>query len=486
MLKTKWLKWGVAVLAIGALSMTATQWWPLVTRTADMITKRARTAATADAHHDAHDEHAHEDHASSANDSLELSPQARANLGLTVDYLRPVELATYRRTISIPALISPRPGRSHIVVSSPLAGVVTHVHAVPGEAVTPGQLLFEVRLTYEDLVDTQTQYLKSISELAVENREIARLEQATQTGALSGKALLERRYAKDKLEASLRSQREALRLHGLSDRQIDDIGREGRLLRDLQIVAPDIDRHDQHEELRLTRNPIRPISYANPDARTPPLETTLVIEDLQVHKGQSVVAGDKLCSLSDLSQLYIEGKAFEQDVPAMMQLAQRGWSVTASLPDINGKAETPDLKLAFVGNSIDPTTRTLPVYVELPNMIVSDQVNDAGQRFINWKYRLGQRLELQVPVEEWRDKFVLPVDAVAKDGADWYVFAQNGSFFERLPVHVLYRDGTTAVVAHDGSIFPGDIIAGRSAHQLQMAIKNKAGGGVDPHAGHNH
>ncbi|MEZ6075346.1 MAG: efflux RND transporter periplasmic adaptor subunit [Pirellulaceae bacterium] len=163
--------------------------------------------------------------------SIELTPQARLNLGLTEEYLQPIRLQSYQRTITVPAVVAAKPGRSQIIVSSPLNGVVTHVHAVTGEAVMPGELLFEVRLTYEDLVETQTQYLKTISELEVEAREIERLEKVTQSGAISGKVLLDRRYAKEKLEALLRSQREALRLHGLSDRQVDAIGNDGRLLR---------------------------------------------------------------------------------------------------------------------------------------------------------------------------------------------------------------------------------------------------------------
>jgi len=42
------------------------------------------------------------------------------------------------------------------------------------------------------------------------------------------------------------------------------------------------------------------------------------------------------------------------------------------------------------------------------------------------------------------------------------------------------------VIANDGSLFSGDAIALSGAHQMQVALKNKAGGGVDPHAGHNH
>jgi hypothetical protein len=51
---------------------------------------------------------------------------------------------------------------------------------------------------------------------------------------------------------------------------------------------------------------------------------------------------------------------------------------------------------------------------------------------------------------------------------------------------VKYRDQKYVVIESDGAIFPGDVVALRSAHQMQMAIKNKSGAGADPHAGHNH
>ncbi|MEO8271531.1 MAG: HlyD family efflux transporter periplasmic adaptor subunit, partial [Aureliella sp.] len=333
----------------------------------------------------------------------------------------------------------------------------------------------------------QTAYLKTISELQVESREIARLEEATQSGAISGKLLLERHYAKEKLEAFARSQREALRMHGLSDRQVDAIGSNGKLLRDLKIVAPDVDQHHEEEELRLSRLPTRPVAFHQPTAQPAhDQQKPLVIDDLQVHKGQAITAGEKLCVLSDYSQMFIEGKAFENDITAITDAASKGWNVDAVFSGSNGRAVIPNLKLVFVSNSIDAVSRTLSLFVELPNEIVRDETNDEGQRFIAWKYRLGQRLELRVPVEEWENQIVLPVDAVVKDGADWFVFQQNGRNFSRVPIHVRYRDQSTVVIANDGSIYPGDIVATRAAHQMQMAIKNKSGGGADPHAGHNH
>lgn len=477
-----WTRLGCGVAVIAVAAATYSWWWPSLTQWVDK-TVAARSGA---------EEVSEPDDPSAAGiSSITLSPQARLNLGLTADQLLPIQLSTFNRSLTVPAVIVAKPGRSKIVVASPLSGVITHVHAVTGEAVTPGELLFEIRLTYEDLVQIQTEYLRTISELEVENREITRLEIATQTGAISGKSLLERRYAKDKLEASLRSQREALRLHGLSDRQIDTIGRDGKLLGDLQVVAPDVDEHSEHEteELRLSQTPYLPVTmvvkgqsaYAHNDPEHP-----LVVEDLQVHKGQSVVAGEQLCSLSDYSQLYIEGKAFELDAAAISTAAGNQWPVDAVFPTAGQPQRVSGLRIAFVGNAIDDLSRTLSLFVELPNRIARDTTTQDGQRYITWDYRLGQRLEIQIPVEQWQDQIVVPVGAIEKEGADWFVFQQNGDRFDRIAVHVMHRDQTWAVIANDGSLYPGDVIAQTSAHQLQMAIKNKSGAAPDPHAGHSH
>ncbi len=502
----RWIRWLViAVVAAVGVGTAATwsRWWPTVTAMIDGIVHAQKDPASALDHdhshgghsHDAHEhdsgsdhdhahDHAHDD--ASASQSLDLTAQALKNLGLTSEYLKPVQLSDYHRNISIPAIVAARPGRTQIRVSSPLSGVVMHVHAVTGQAVMPGELLFKVRLTYEDLVETQTQFLKSLSELEVERREIARLEEVVQSGAVPGKSLIERRYAKEKLEAYLTSLRESLKLHGLSGEQIRSIEVDRKLLRDLEIIAPDIDSHDKDENLRLSNIPVRPATYRLNESPSHELARPMVIEDLKVDKGQGVMSGEMLCTLSDYSELYIEGRAFEQDAPAVATAAEKGWTIDALVPSTNGQEQLSKLKLAYVANSVDPASRTLSFFVELPNQVIRDELRDEERRFISWKYRIGQRMQLLVPVEVWEKQIVLPVDAVVKDGADWYVFQQNGDQFQRVAVHVKYRDQSNVVIDNDGSIFPGDVVAHRSAHQLQMAIKNKSGGGVDPHAGHTH
>jgi multidrug efflux pump subunit AcrA (membrane-fusion protein) len=413
------------------------------------------------------------------------------NIGLTPEFLKPVQLQTFQRSITVPGIITERPGRTRVEVSTPMAGVITHVHAVQGEAVAPGTLLFQIRITAEALVSTQTDLLKTAGEIDVENREITRLTKATEGGAIPQKSLLERQYAKEKLEVLMEAHREALRLLGLSERQIEDIVTKRKLLRELQIVAPHPDDHS-HDEIKLTSREIMRASYQPlAPAKELPAKTDhdppLVLQDVHVHKGQTVAAGQTLAVVADYSELYIEGQAFEQDVHQLTLASQQGWRVTALMDNAAGNvAVIPNLELVYSSNAIHADSRTLHFFVRLPNEMVKQTKSPDGQSFVEWRYRMGQRLRLQVPVEEWPDRIVLPVDAVAREGADSFVFQQNGDHFDRVSVKVDYHDSQSVVVANDGSIFPGDIVALRGAHQMQMALKNKSGGGVDPHAGHNH
>lgn len=492
----KWV-WVTIVIAVAAIGLfTWRQWFPSTSNWINQTIATFRSGGQTGEGHAAEDEqdaHAGHDHAAHAGHdeatSLELSQQALRNVGLTPDQIRPIKLETYRKSITVPAVVVERPGRTRVQVATPMTGVITHVHAVQGEAVEPGTLLFKIRLTHEDLVKTQTDFVQTLGELDVEQREITRLTNITNTGAVAGRILLERQYAKDKLTALMRAQREALRLHGLSDQQVDKIAKDRRLLRELQIVAPSIDDHGD-EELKLARVPTQPVSYsrqASKDHGQPQSHTApLILQQLDVHKGQSVMAGETLCILADYDELFIEGLAFEQDISQLRAASEHTWKVDAIFEQSGPKSGVvKGLEIAYLANQIDATSRTLHFYVRLPNVLTKDR-RDTGNRFVEWKYLPGQRLQLRVPVEEWPEQIVLPVNAVAREGAEYFVFQQNGDHFDRVPVHVKYKDQFSAVIESDGSLFPGDVVALRGAHQMQMALKNKSGGGVDPHAGHNH
>lgn len=491
-ISSRWL-WAIPLLLVVGLGwLMRDRWLPAASQLARQVMLDRPPGETDDhpqaddlhAGH-AHDGHDHGGHEHDDANSLELSPQGLRNIGLTPEMIRPVELRTFRRSITVPAVVAERPGRTQVQVATPMTGVVTHVHVVEGEAVEPGTLLFQIRLTHEDLVSAQSEFLKTLGELDVEKREIERLSGVTASGAVAGNVLLERQYARDKLEAQLNAQREALRLHGLSEEQVGHIAGERRLLRELQIFAPSVDTHD-HEELRLTLQPVGLQDDAAPPAIAPEEPGPLILQQLDVHKGQSVEAGEMLAVLADYQVLFIEGQAFEQDIAQLRNASEREWTVTAIFeqPGTRGRI-VQGLEIAYLANRIDIDMRTLHFYVRLPNEITKDRRGE-GNRYIEWRYLPGQRLQLQVPVEEWAEQIVLPVEALARDGAEWFVFQQNGAHFDRVPVHVKFRDQQDAVIANDGAIYPGDVVAMRGAHQMQIALKNKSGGGADPHAGHSH
>ncbi len=464
--------WAVSVLSLTVTVvvglLTFTLWGPALSESVAAMRDKLTAAESMHEDHDAGEGEAAHDHAADAgaadaqSSALELSEKARKNVGLTLLTIQPRD---YARTISVPAMLAERPGRTEITVAAPMTGIVTRVYPIRGEAVEPGQALVDLRLTHEDLVEKQSDLLRELEQLDVVKRESARLREITANGAVAGKRLLEQEYEQGKIEAAIRADVQALILHGLSQEQVDRIVASRRLVQDITITAPHpagCGGNGQHAEF-------------------------LQVMTLAVAPGQHVPVGQALARLADHCELYVEGKAFEQDAAALSQAANAGMPVTAAI-DANGSGveEVNGLRIEFVESAVERDSRALKFYVRIPNELVRNEVTPDGHRFIGWRYRPGQRVQLYVPVDTWQDRIVLPVEAVIQEGPEWFVFRQNGSRFERMPVHVEHRDQRFAVVENDGTLFPGDIVAASGAYQMHLAMKNKAGGGVDPHAGHNH
>ncbi len=462
--KRRWWIAGIVLFAIVGLAIAGASYSKLSHPT---VAPNAEATETHDDDHAeaAHDEDEHEhgetnethDHPHEETSAIKLSKQAIGNIGLQ---LAKVELKPFERTITVPGIVVERPGWSVIEITAPMTGVVTKLYPIQGEAVEPGQPLFEVRLTHEDLLQAQTDFLRTVEELDVVAREVTRLEKVTAEGVIAGKTLLERKYEQQKEEAMLRAQRQTLLLHGLSDEQVDKIVASRALLQSLTIYAPSRD-GDDHRPLQ--------------------------VQQLKVTQGKYVNAGDTLCMLVDYSELYIEGLAFEQDVRAINDSAASGCAVSAVLGTKSAATDETlrDLCILYLDDKVDPESRTFHFYVSLPNRTVRED-KASGRRFVYWQFKPGQRVQLRVPVEQWKDRIVLPLEAIAQDGAETYVFELNGDHFDRRPVHIEYSDQEFAVIANDGALKIGATIAVSAAHQMQLALKAKSGGGVDPHAGHNH
>lgn len=480
----RWSGFATAAILLSAVAWwTSPQWLPAAQEwIATAATAPKKTASHDDDGHAGHDHgHGHEHNDAT---SLELSRQARLNIGLTTDMIRPIELQSFTRKMTVPAMVTGLPGKTWIKVVAPMSGVVTDVYPIEGENVEPGQRLFKIRLIHEDLVQAQTSYLKSLGALDVEKKEIARLQKLAKEGALAERVLLERQYEKHKLEAVLRAQHEALLLHGLTEGQVQQIVNSRKLLGEFIVHAPVLP--VDSGEMQLIHKPMKrlPSKTKSPSYGVP---REFVVKKVSVSKGDFVQAGGTLCVMADYSRLYIQGRAFAEDTDELARAVQNGWKVTAVLEDNRKRSQTIDgLNILYLDHEVEPTSRAFHFYISLPNEILGKKEGTAGHQFVTWRFKPGQRMQVLVPVEKWKKRIVVPIAAVAKEGAEYFVFQQNGSHFDRRPVHVEYRDQFWAVIANDGSLFPGDYIAFTGAHQMEIALKNKAGGGVDPHAGHHH
>ncbi|TWU27482.1 efflux RND transporter periplasmic adaptor subunit [Bythopirellula polymerisocia] len=438
---------GVALIAF----ISRDQWWPDSEQSEN---HSEHPTTTPD-----HDDHDHAGHNKAT--SIELSENGLKNIGFEPITVEPTR---YEKLLTLPAIIVERPGRSQINVTAPLTGVITKIYAVNGEAITADQPLFEMRLTHEELVAAQRDYLRTTENLAVVNREIERLE-SLDAGVIAGRRVLDQEYDKQKLEASLRAESQAMLLHGLNQEQVDQIRNTGRLLQAITVRAPE----HVHSE-------------GNCDDDHP-----FQIQRLSVTQGEHVDVGRELATIADHCELHIEGLAFEDDAPLIRKAAEEGRKVKASLlADESPGTEVNGLEVMYVADQIDPDTRAFKFYLRLPNRIALDKTTPAGKQFVEWMYKPGQRMQIKVPIDSWEDQLVLPTTAVVDEGAEAYVYRQNGDHFDQVSVEVLNRDQDSVVVANNGALFRGDIIAGKGAYQMHLALKNKAGGGIDPHAGHNH
>jgi multidrug efflux pump subunit AcrA (membrane-fusion protein) len=239
------IKWLVAIVVIGTGMVGAivfrNQWLPkAIALWASVTASTGETdAASAGDDHAGH-AHAGDNQAAHAGhdegNSLELSPQARKNIDLQT---AAIVLQPFMRTLSMPAMVVGRPGRSQVEVTAPLGGRVTRVYPIEGDAVEPGQPLFDLRLTHEELVQAQSELLRLAEQLDVELLEIRRLEMIAQSGAIPGRRLLERQYEKQKVEASLNARQQSLLLHGLTQQQVEDIVQKRKLLQDVTVMTPE-------------------------------------------------------------------------------------------------------------------------------------------------------------------------------------------------------------------------------------------------------
>jgi multidrug efflux pump subunit AcrA (membrane-fusion protein) len=399
--------------------------------------------------------------------TLQISKQARDNLGLMA---KPAQLQSYWRTIQVPGEIVDRPGLSDRGVTAPAVSTVVKVHAFPGDTVRAGDRLFTLRLSSEYLQNSQSELFKVSREIQLVREQRDRLVSIADTVAPAKVVELENQLRR--LTAALQSYRQDLLARGLRPAQVDGVA-EGQFVSEIEVVAPPAPADGK----RLVS--------------TQPLDAggglAYEVQELKAELGQQVQAGQLLSILANHQSLYIEGHSFKREASLLAQAAQNRWPVQVEFSEDENQGWPPleqSFHIRHLANTLDPARRTFEFYLPLINQ--SRHYGQEGRVFLVWRFRPGQRVRLQVPVEKFENVFVLPADAVAREGPEAYVFRQNGDLFDRRPVHVLHADRRNVVLANDGSVAAGMYLAQNAAASLNRVLKAQSASGGLPPGAHFH
>lgn len=398
---------------------------------------------------------------------LEISSMAQKNLGLVV---KPLKLTNYWQTIQSPGTIVDRPGVSDRSVTSPAVAVVVAVHAFPGDTVRPGDKLFTLRVFSEYLQNTQSELFKATRETQIVTDQYNRLKGLADSGSIAKARLIELENELRRQNALIQAYRQDLLTRGLSTSQIEGVT-AGTFVSTIEVAAPP-PLADGDGEADRPDPATRPVVAAD-------AELVYEIEELKAELGQQVQAGQLLCVLANHHKLYIEGHAFKLESPLLERTAQNDWPIQVEIAEDDAAGWPPieqDFRIRHLANTVDPETRTFNYFLPLANQ--SRSYTKDGRFFVVWRFRPGQRVRLQVPVDKLHDVFVVPAAAVVREGPEAYMFRQNGNLFNRKSVHVLHEDRQHVVVANDGQVAPGWYMAQNAAASLNRVLKSQAASGA--------
>ncbi|MCC9655020.1 efflux RND transporter periplasmic adaptor subunit [Rhodopirellula halodulae] len=427
---------------------------------------------------DTEEDHLEENH---EEDHVALTEQAYANLGLRMGM---VQRGDHWKTQLVPARVVEIPGRSDLSVSAPVTGIVQKVEVLPGQSLVSDSTLFSIRITDQAVIDAQSRLLETLTRQEVANQEITRLSPLVTSGAVSRNKLRDLEYEIKQLSAQQSTLVQELRSRGLPSASVDQVLQNRELATELKVSPPSfIDSDMNSEEV-----------------------SGFSVEDLMVHPGMSVARGDLLCSVAYHSRLYLEGMAFQDDLHVLDRIMQRDWMVVVddhSAEHAHGASV--ELPLLRIDNHVDEATQSVTFFVELPNEVTRDRVSD-GRLFQQWRFRPGQRLHLRLPVEQWKDQWMLPAEAVVVEGPDAFVFVEHIHDeedepehddhdvmieLEPVPIRLLYRDDRIVVIQRDDQQdleeeFTTHRVALNNAQKLYLAMKMQAEGGGGHHHHHDH
>ncbi|MDE2599453.1 MAG: efflux RND transporter periplasmic adaptor subunit [Rhodocyclaceae bacterium] len=299
-------------------------------------------------------------------------------------------------------------------IGSSVNGRVTDLYAQLGQSVNKGEVL--ARLHSNELSTAQLAYLKAKSQMELNRRNMERAQSLFATDVISDAELQRRTNEFEISSAETRAARDQLRVLGLPQSSIDQLGKSGAI----DSVAPVIS------------------------------SIKGVVVERKVAAGQVVQPADNLFVIAELSRVWAVAQVPEQQVSQVKE----GQSVQIEVPALANEKLVG--KLIFVGQTINPDTRTVLVRTELDNR--DGRLKPA---------MLASMLIESAPLE----RLVVPNSAVVRENDMDYVFIGQGDKQFRLTRVKLGPQSNGHRVVVDG-IKTGDRIVVEGAFHLNNQRNN--------------
>lgn len=275
-------------------------------------------------------------------------------------------------------------------IGATITGRVTDIDAWLGQSVKKGDVL--ARINSSELSSQQLAYLKARAQLELNRRNAERAKALFEADVI-GAAELQRRESEYKIsQAESRAAADQLQLLGVSPATIDRLAKQGEV------------------------NSVTPVVAT----------ISGVVVERKLAQGQVVQPADALFVIADLSRLWAVAQVPEQQV----SLVKAGQTVNIEVPALGNEKLTG--KLIFVGQTIDPETRTVLVRTELDNR--EGRLKPA---------MLASMLIESKPLE----RLVVPASAVVRQNDEDHVFVAEGDgAFRLLKVKLGAEQGGIRVV----------------------------------------
>lgn len=249
---------------------------------------------------------------------VKLSPEALKNAGIKT---APAKAEAIAETLAVTATIAHNQDRLFHVTPR-ITGRVVDVRVSLGSGVKAGSILAVLDST--ELGQAKSEYIKAQTLLDLAKANYEREKSLFDQKIAAKKDVLAAEAEYRKAEAEARSFHERLRLYGLSDQAINNLNNSPSLY---TLTSP------------------------GPG----------VVIEREMSKGEVIEAGKKVATISDLSTVWVLLNIHEKDLAKVKQGA------TVKIHTESYPGEVFAGKVAYIGNVVDPQTRTVPLRVEVPN-----------------------------------------------------------------------------------------------------------------------